>query len=253
MRRRLHGIKGVGLFLALGRLSRAAHAAETALERMREHGGTIRLRRRLDAVDGLIAALEPCGGAGPELFAGLNLLVRRLAHRLGKQAMLTIDGEPAMDRRLTHLLRGPLVHLVRNCCDHGIEPPAARVAAGKARCGHIAVDARSDGGGLAITVADDGAGLPLDRIGAAACARNITDAASLAGMTSQAVADLAFRAGLSTAPRVTMLSGRGIGLDLVRTTAERSGGSVAISSRPGVGTTVILRFPLMEPTAPARF
>jgi two-component system chemotaxis sensor kinase CheA len=168
--------------------------------------------------------------------------VRDLALACGKQARLVVHGEDVeVDTSVVEHLRDPLTHLVRNAVDHGIEDPAARVAAGKEAAGTLTLSARHEGGTIAIRLTDDGAGLDRARILARARARGM---AVDERMTDAEVFRLVFEAGFSTAAAVTELSGRGVGLDVVRRALEPLRGSVSLASRPGEGTTVTLRLPL---------
>ncbi|HEX2574166.1 MAG TPA: chemotaxis protein CheW, partial [Polyangia bacterium] len=168
--------------------------------------------------------------------------VRDTAHALGKAARLVVEGgEVEMDTAVIERLHEPLTHLIRNAVDHGLEAPEVRRAAGKPPHGRITLAARREGGTVALAVSDDGAGLPCERILARAAERGLTipsqDEAAEA-------ARLIFEPGLSTAPAVTELSGRGIGMDVIRRGIEALRGSVAIETEEGQGTTFTLRIPL---------
>lgn len=168
--------------------------------------------------------------------------VRDLALACGKQARLIVHGEDVeVDTSVVEHLRDPLTHLVRNAVDHGIEDPAARTAAGKDAVGTLTLSARHEGGTIAIRLTDDGAGLDRARILARARSRGM---AVDERMTDAEVFRLVLEPGFSTAEAVTELSGRGVGLDVVRRGLEALRGSVSLASRPGEGTTVTLRLPL---------
>ncbi|MEI9922525.1 MAG: chemotaxis protein CheW [Bradyrhizobium sp.] len=141
----------------------------------------------------------------------------------------------------------PLLHVLRNAVDHGIEDPERRAAAGKPAMGTVLLRGRRDAENVRIEVEDDGAGIDVNRVRAVARARGVASEEALAAMTDGAAIDLIFAAGFSTAATVTDLSGRGVGMDSVRTTVERMGGTVTLQSRPGAGTVVslILPFSLM--------
>lgn len=171
--------------------------------------------------------------------------VRELAAQLGKEvAFSTRGGELRLDRRVLEELKAPLLHLLRNALDHGIEAPAARRAAGKpARATlEVAVEARGDR--VVVTVRDDGAGLSPERLRAAAVQRGLVTAAEAARLGDEEAARLAFRPGLSTAGAITAVSGRGVGLDVVAETVRRLGGDVQVAFQAGQGTTFSLDVPL---------
>ncbi|QWT22546.1 chemotaxis protein CheA [Bacillus sp. NP157] len=170
-------------------------------------------------------------------------LVRDLAQKLEKKVVLDLRGEGTeLDKTVLEKIGDPLVHLVRNAIDHGLEVPAKRTAAGKGDTGTLRMEAFHRGGSIVVEVADDGAGLNRDAIVAKAVQRGII--ASGDGMSDDQVAELIFEAGFSTAAATTDLSGRGVGMDVVRRNVMDLGGSVAISSRAGRGTTFTITLPL---------
>jgi two-component system chemotaxis sensor kinase CheA len=167
--------------------------------------------------------------------------VRDVALAHGKLAMLVVEGEDVeVDTAVIDHMRDPLTHMIRNAIDHGIEPPEARAAAGKDRCGRLTVRARRDAGSILIEVEDDGAGMDLARIREIAVSRGI-DAGRL---RDAELRELIFQPGFSTAAEVTDLSGRGVGMEVVRRNVELLRGTIAIDSRPGLGTTISVRLPL---------
>jgi two-component system chemotaxis sensor kinase CheA len=175
----------------------------------------------------------------------LPRIVRDLGAELGKRIELTMSGgDTELDRQVLELIRDPLTHMVRNSCDHGLEHPEARRAAGKAECGRIALSARQEGGRIVIEIADDGRGLNLERIRARVLSRGLATEAELSAMRDEDVARFVFRPGFSTAEAVTSVSGRGVGMDVVRSNIERIGGTVDLQTSPGRGTTVTVRIPL---------
>ena len=187
------------------------------------------------------ARLEPIGAA----WAKLPRLVRALGHELDKSIALELAGaETALDRRVLALLEEPLVHLVRNAADHGIEPAAERRRAGKPEAGTVRVSAAHDGDRIVVEVDDDGRGLDPDTIAATALAQGLATGAELAALSAPELLRLVFRPGFSTARRVSAVSGRGVGMDVVRTNVERAGGRVALGSQPGRGTTVTITLPM---------
>jgi two-component system, chemotaxis family, sensor kinase CheA len=142
------------------------------------------------------------------------------------------------------LIKDPLTHMVRNSGDHGLEKPADRRAAGKSETGHITLNAYHEGGHIIIEIADDGRGLPLDRIRAKVLANGLATEAELAGMTEAQLQRFIFRPGFSTAAVVTAVSGRGVGMDVVKTNIEKIGGTIELKSVPGEGTTFTIKIPL---------
>ncbi len=167
--------------------------------------------------------------------------VRDLAAAVGKQARVTIAGEEVeVDTSVVEHVRDPLTHMVRNALDHGLEPPEVREAQGKDPCGTIALRARHEAGRIVVEVEDDGAGLDRERIVARARARGM----ETAGLSEDEVERLIFEPGFSTAEAVTELSGRGIGLDIVRRNVAAIRGTVTVSSVKGRGTSIRLTLPL---------
>ncbi len=170
-------------------------------------------------------------------------MARDLAVAQGKQVRLAVKGEDVeVDVTIIEHLKDPLTHIVRNALDHGIETPDIRRAAGKDAAGSLSLQARHDAGGILIEVRDDGAGLDRERILQKARERGLAQAA--ARLSATEIDRLVFEPGLSTAGGVSVLSGRGIGMDVVRRNVEALRGSVGIHSRPGQGTVVSIRFPL---------
>jgi two-component system, chemotaxis family, sensor kinase CheA len=179
-------------------------------------------------------------------------VVRDLAVACGKQARLEMDGqETELDKTIIEAIRDPLTHLVRNAVDHGIESPAARLAAGKPAEGRLALSAFHEGGKVNIEIADDGAGMDPQRIRAKAIQARLITPEQADRFEDRELVDLIFLPGFSTTDKVTQFSGRGVGMDVVRTNVEKIGGSVNIESRPGRGTTIKLKIPLTLAIIPA--
>ncbi len=179
------------------------------------------------------------------LFAALPRLVRDTAAELGKSVDLVISGgDVELDREMVEYLRDPLIHIVRNAIDHGIELPDQRRQAGKAAAALLRVTARQSGNQIAIEICDDGRGLDLDRLRTRAGEAGAIDAQRAASLSDEDAAQLAFAPGVTTANTITAISGRGIGMDVVRENVERLGGSIMLHNRPGQGLTVELRSPL---------
>ena len=176
-------------------------------------------------------------------------MVRDLAHELGKQVRLTIEGgDTEVDRSVLEQIKAPLTHLLRNAVDHGIETPAARIAAGKPPEGHIKMTAAQRGSTVVIDVQDDGQGIDSASVRAAALQRGVVDAADLDRMSEQDILWLIFHPGMSTRAEVTDVSGRGVGLDVVRSHVERLRGYIALDSACGQGTRFALHLPLSVAT-----
>lgn len=186
------------------------------------------------------------------LFTVLPRLVRDLSAELGKQVMVDIDGgDVELDREMIEIIRDPLTHIIRNAVDHGMEPPAARLAAGKREIGLLAISARQTGNQILIDIVDDGRGIDDQRLADKAVATGIVDAADAARMSPRERIALIFEPGLSTADSVTAISGRGVGMDVVRANVERIGGAIEVESALGQGTRVTLRVPLTLTIIPA--
>jgi two-component system, chemotaxis family, sensor kinase CheA len=178
--------------------------------------------------------------------------VRDVAVACGREVQLVIDGaDTELDRTLVESIRDPLTHLVRNAVDHGIEPPEVREAKGKPRVGKLLLRAFHESGQVTIEVQDDGAGIPVEAVRAKAVARGLIDSAAAALLPDERVLQFIFEPGFSTAAQVTSVSGRGVGMDVVKTNIESIGGTVDLSSRPGLGTTVRVRVPLTLAIIPA--
>jgi two-component system chemotaxis sensor kinase CheA len=203
--------------------------AFTALER-----NTRELQERVMAV-----RMQPIGG----VFSRFPRVVRDLAAASGKTMVLEILGEETeLDKSVIEQLADPITHLVRNSADHGIEPPAERLEAGKPEQGVIRLQAYHEGGNVVVEISDDGRGLDAVKIRAKALERRlITNADAL---SEEEVQSLIFRPGFSTAEKVTDLSGRGVGMDVVRRNVESLNGSIAVRSVPGRGASFRIRLPL---------
>jgi len=187
-----------------------------------------------------------------QVFNRFPRTVRDLAVACGKEVTLTIDGaDTELDRSLIEAIRDPLTHLIRNAVDHGIEPPGDRVAAGKPRAGRLALRAFNESGRVTIEVRDDGRGIDVERVRARAVSRSLVSAAEAALLPDERVLLFIFEPGFSTAATVTSVSGRGVGMDVVRTNIEALGGTVEIQSIPGVGTTIRVHVPLTLAIMPA--
>ncbi|HZJ61953.1 MAG TPA: chemotaxis protein CheA, partial [Kofleriaceae bacterium] len=179
-------------------------------------------------------------------------VVRDLARSCDKRVELVMEGEATeLDKTLIEAIKDPLTHLVRNAVDHGIEVPDARLAAGKPADGRLLLRAFHEGGQVNIEVTDDGAGLDAERIRDRAIERAIITPDQAARMTERELFRLVFLPGFSTAQKVTNVSGRGVGMDVVRTNIERIGGAIELQGKRGVGTTIKIKIPLTLAIIPA--
>ncbi|MFS0737061.1 chemotaxis protein CheW [Sphingomonas sp. 1P06PA] len=186
------------------------------------------------------------------LFAALPRLVRDLCSELGKSVALSIDGgDVELDREMIEVIRDPLTHIVRNAIDHGIEPATDRVIAGKPRQGSLRVSARQTGNQILIEIADDGRGIDGDRLVQKAVVAGLVSAEDAPTLSWSRKLALIFEPGLTTAQAVTAISGRGVGMDVVRANVEKIGGAVEIESKPGLGLRLTLRVPLTLTIIPA--
>ncbi len=177
------------------------------------------------------------------VFQKMARLVRDLSRRSGKQVRLATSGETTeMDRSMVEQIADPLVHMIRNACDHGLEPSAARVAAGKAPVGQIWLSAYHEGGTVVVEIGDDGRGLDKSAIVAKAVEKGLISSAD--GMSDAEIYGLIFAPGFSTAAKVTEISGRGVGMDVVKRNIDAMRGRVLITSTPGAGTKFKLVLPL---------
>ncbi len=179
-------------------------------------------------------------------------VVRDLSRQCGRQVRLEMDGrETELDRSVLEAIKDPLTHLVRNAVDHGIEPPEARVAAGKAAEGVLRLRAYHEAGQVHLEIIDDGAGIDPAKIAAKAVERGLIAQGQLASMTQREIMHLIFLPGFSLAPKITNVSGRGVGMDVVKTRIEAIGGSVDVTSKLGQGSTFRLTIPLTLAIIPA--
>jgi two-component system chemotaxis sensor kinase CheA len=170
---------------------------------------------------------------------------RGVAERLGKRVEVELVGaELELDRSILDRLNEPMLHLVRNAVDHGIEDPRERVRQGKPELGRIVVEARKEKDSIAIDVRDDGRGVDIESVRAKAIDSGLLLADLAEDLPPDEIASLVFHAGLSTAETVSDISGRGVGMDAVKVVIESLGGSVALTSEAGVGTTTTIRVPI---------
>jgi two-component system, chemotaxis family, sensor kinase CheA len=185
-------------------------------------------------------------------WSALPRLVRSLSVELGKPIELeTHGGDTELDRQLLELIKDPLAHMVRNAADHGIESPEARKAAGKDARGRIVLRAGQEGGHIVITLADDGRGIDTGRLRDKAVALGLLGSGEAAQLSAPQLQRLIFHAGLATAAAVTSVSGRGVGMDVVKSNIEKIGGTIDLDSTPGKGTLFTIRIPLTLAIMPA--
>jgi len=175
----------------------------------------------------------------------LPRVVRDLAASCGKQIQLEMDGaETELDKSIIEAIKDPLTHLVRNCCDHGIESPADRTRKGKPGQGRLLLRAYHEGGQVNIEITDDGSGIDASRVKQKALEKGLLRPEQAERLSEREAVNLVFLPGFSTAEKVTSISGRGVGMDVVKTNIEKIGGVVDLSSRAGEGTTVKIKIPL---------
>jgi two-component system chemotaxis sensor kinase CheA len=212
------------------------------------------LARRLDSVTAdlretvMQARMQPVGN----LFGKFPRMVRDLARTCKREVRIEFSGqETGLDKSLLEAIKDPLTHAVRNAVDHGIEAPADRVLAGKPAEGCLRLKAFHQSGSVVIEVADDGGGIAMERVLAKAVERGLVTPEQAEEMTEREALQLIFLPGFSTASAVTTVSGRGVGMDVVRANVEKVGGSVELESKVGVGTTLRLRVPLTLAIVPA--
>lgn len=185
--------------------------------------------------------MQPIGNA----WAKLPRIVRDLSHELGKAIDLRMKGEGTeLDRQLLELIKDPLTHMVRNSADHGIEKPEDRKAAGKPEQGVINLDAYHEGGHIIIVISDDGKGIDAERLRVKLLENQLVTAEELDALSDAQVHKYIFHPGLSTAEEVTSVSGRGVGMDVVRSNIEKIGGTIDLHSEKGQGTKVTIKIPL---------
>lgn len=219
-----------------------------------ESSEIIALSQKLDLVTSELqmhvmkTRMQPIGSA----LSKFQRMVRDLAKDLGKQIEFKIFGaETELDKSLIEAIKDPLTHIIRNSCDHGLEMPADRVKAGKSEIGSIQVKAFHEGGQVVIEIIDDGRGLNPDKIKAKALEKKLITPERAERMSAREIQNLIFAHGFSTAEQVTSVSGRGVGMDVVKTNLEKVNGQIDLVSEAGKGTTIRLRIPLTLAIVPA--
>lgn len=185
--------------------------------------------------------MQPIGNA----WAKLPRIVRDLAVEMHKKIDLQMVGaETELDRQVLELIKDPLTHMVRNSADHGLEDTEGRLAVGKPEVGRILLKAYHEGGHIIIEIEDDGRGINIEKVSAKAIANGLATEAELESLSDQQIQQFIFKAGFSTAEKVTSVSGRGVGMDVVRTNIEKIGGTIELRSTEGAGSTFIIKIPL---------
>jgi two-component system, chemotaxis family, sensor kinase CheA len=179
------------------------------------------------------------------VFRKFPRLVRDVARNLQKEVELVIHGQDTeLDKTMVELIGDPLVHIIRNALDHGLETPDTRLQSGKPRQGSIVIAASQEGDQIVIRISDDGAGINPERIGDKAVEKGLVTPERLRQLSQREILDFIFLPGFSTVEKASDLSGRGVGMDVVRSNLKKLNGTVEIDSRPGQGTTILLRLPL---------
>jgi two-component system chemotaxis sensor kinase CheA len=216
--------------------------------------GMTHLSRRLDMVTAdlresvMKARMQPVSN----IFSKMPRMLRDLCQGLGRRARLVMEGqETELDKSLLEAIKDPLTHAVRNSLDHGIEPPEVRAAAGKNPEGTLKLKASHEGSHVVVEVEDDGAGIDVEAVRRKAIERGVITTERASQIGERELLQLIFLPGLSTAAKVTSVSGRGVGMDVVRTNVERIGGKVEVDSKIGQGTTLRMRIPLTLAIIPA--
>ena len=214
----------------------------------------LNLSKRLNSVTSEIQGemmktrMQPIGN----VLTKYHRVVRDLSQELGKNIILNLQGtETELDKSLIESIKDPLTHIVRNSCDHGIEMPELRKANGKAEQGSIQIHSFYEGGQVVVEVSDDGKGLNPETLSKKAIEKGLVTQAQVSAMSEKEILSLIFAPGFSTAATVTNISGRGVGMDVVRTNIEKMGGTVELSSKTGQGTTTRIKIPLTLAIIPA--
>jgi two-component system chemotaxis sensor kinase CheA len=223
--------KAAGVREMEAELAEAMGLAAGSLDRVTSDIQTAVMRTRMQPLD--------------KLFGRYPRLIRDLASKTGKQIQLVIEGgDTEVDKSVIEELGDPLVHLIRNSADHGLEGPEERTKAGKNALGTITLRASHEGSHVRVLVMDDGRGLARERIAKKAIERGLATQEQISAMSDREVFNFIFEAGFSTAEKVSDLSGRGVGMDVVRTNIQKLKGSIELSSQAGNGTTVAITIPL---------
>ncbi|MGA2430523.1 MAG: chemotaxis protein CheW [Candidatus Acidiferrum sp.] len=220
----------------------------------KEDAGLIAPSQRLNLIttelqEGVMKTrMQPIGN----IWSKFPRTVRDVATMCGKQVRIDMEGkETELDKTIIEAIKDPLTHIVRNSVDHGIETPPKRVAAGKSAEGRLSLRAYHEGGQVIIEISDDGAGLDSEKLRRKAVEKGLITPEQAAKMSEREAINLIFLPGFSTAEKVTNVSGRGVGMDVVKTNIDKIGGTVDVQSKPGAGTTVRMKIPLTLAIIPA--
>jgi two-component system chemotaxis sensor kinase CheA len=241
----------------VGELVLARNQLQSTVNRSSATDGQPELLKVVHRIDTVTAALQATAmktrmQSIDQVFSKFPRIVRDLAVTCRKEVQLVIDGaDTELDRSLIETIRDPLTHLLRNAVDHGIETPAARIAKGKPAAGRLQLRAFHESGQVTVEIQDDGGGIPVEAVRRKAVARGLVSEEEAALMPNDRVLQFIFEPGFSTAAQVTDVSGRGVGMDVVKTNIESIGGTVDIASQPDIGTTVRVRIPLTLAIIPA--
>jgi two-component system, chemotaxis family, sensor kinase CheA len=236
--------------LQLGQLDQHLESiVKNTLRDYEEH--TSQLVNRVDELENTIKSVRML--PIETIYQDFPVAVRAIAKSNGREIaeFRQLGGEIELDKKVLEGIKDPLIHIIRNALDHGIKTPQERLAAGKPRAGRLTMSASQDGGYVSIQVSDDGAGMDPNEIRQVAIKKKFLTEAKAVSMSDEDILNLIYEPGFSTSPIITDLSGRGVGMEIVKTNLERLGGQVHISSQKEVGTTVTLRVPVTLATSRA--
>ncbi|WP_375391472.1 chemotaxis protein CheA [uncultured Sphingomonas sp.] len=234
----------------MGGMSDMVLARNELARALRAHAPDPRVEAALERLSGTVADMRDSVTRTrmqkvEALFSAVPRMVRDTAAELGKQVALIVEGtDVELDREMIELMRDPLVHIIRNAIDHGLETPDERRAAGKRETGRLTICARQSGNRILIEVEDDGRGIDVARLAAKALAKGLHGHAALTAMTEAQRLALVFEPGLSSRDEVSAISGRGVGMDVVRANIEQIGGRIDLCNKPGEGLALTIHVPL---------
>lgn len=257
--RAVHTMKGSAGFLGYNKLQELTHSAENLLDALRDQTLVINpnmmelllqtfamcsnILKSIESSDDegkvMSARMQPIGS----IFTKLERPISDLSRENDKKISLKLSGQDIeLDKILIEAIKDPLVHIIRNAADHGLEKVSEREAVGKSATGTIHIKAYNESGQVTVEISDDGKGLDRNRIGLKAIEKGLIAAEQFKSMSDQEVFALIFIPGFSTAEKITNISGRGVGMDIVKTNIEKIGGSVIVDSEIGKGTVIKLKF-----------
>jgi two-component system chemotaxis sensor kinase CheA len=235
--------------LVLGR-NRLAQVTQELLQRYEDHDFLRELQETASSIDFITTELQSAIMKTrmvpiSKIFQKAPRIVRDLSKEFGKEIELVLRGEETeLDRGIIEELNDPLVHMLRNSCDHGIEKPADRAKAGKQTKGTLILDAEHEGNHIVVSIIDDGAGMDAEKIKGKALEKGLISSEQAQTMSEREALNLIFAPGFSTAEKITSVSGRGVGMDVVRTNIQKLKGIIDIESKPGAGSTFTIKLPL---------